>query len=190
MPGYTRSAKLEIILAFVAAVALFLCGTSFANWFSVVGYVAAVLWGLTAGRLRGAKGLDLAGFVLRYLLFFSLGLGGVFTAMGHLFFAKEVAASIGWATSPFQFEVGMANLGFGLAGLLALFFGPGYWFGAGLGPAVFLLGAAYGHTVQMRAGDFAINNAGPIFYTDMLIPLTFLALALAVGVGARKKTTG
>jgi hypothetical protein len=42
-----------------------------------------------------------------------------------------------------------------------------------------MLGAAWGHIVQMRAGNFAPNNAGVIFYTDILGPLILLGLCLA-----------
>ncbi len=39
-----------------------------------------------------------------------------------------VAASIGWpAGSPFQFEVGIANLSFGILGILCLKFMDNFW---------------------------------------------------------------
>jgi hypothetical protein len=61
--------------------------------------------------------------LLRYLFLFPLGLQGLWAFVGHVFFAERSAASIGWATSPFQYEVGVANLGLGLASLYAAFKG-------------------------------------------------------------------
>ena len=46
---------------------------------------------------------------------------GLWAALGHIVFPARVAQAIGWPTSPFQFEVGVANLGIGLAGLYAAF---------------------------------------------------------------------
>ena len=40
---------------------------------------------------------------------------GLWAFIGHVFFAEQAAASIGWANTPFQYEVGVANLGLGLA---------------------------------------------------------------------------
>ena len=59
--------------------------------------------------------------LLRYVLVFPLGLLGLWGFVGHVFFPAQSAASIGWADSPFQFEVGVANLGLGLASLYAVY---------------------------------------------------------------------
>ena len=50
-----------------------------------------------------------------------MGIAGFWSIFGgfvkHTFFADEVAASIGWAAgSPFQLEVGFANLAIGVLG--------------------------------------------------------------------------
>ncbi|PIZ04798.1 MAG: hypothetical protein COY58_03360 [Gammaproteobacteria bacterium CG_4_10_14_0_8_um_filter_38_16] len=47
---------------------------------------------------------------LGYLFFFAVGLTGLWAFIYHIFFPEVAAKFIGWATSPFQFEVGMANL--------------------------------------------------------------------------------
>src|SRR3989304_4372548 len=49
--------------------------------------------------------------LLRYLFLFPLGIQGIWAFVGHVFFPERSAAAIGWATSPFQYEVGGANLG-------------------------------------------------------------------------------
>jgi hypothetical protein len=61
--------------------------------------------------------------LLRYLFVFPLGLLGLWAFIDHVFFAGRSVASIGWTTSPFQYEVGVANLGLGLASLYAAFGG-------------------------------------------------------------------
>ena len=115
--------------------------------------------------------------LLRWIFFFPLGLMGLWGFLGHVFFAAQAAASIGWQPSPFQFEVGMANLGIGLAAAIGAFMGNTFRLGVNIVAAGFLWGAAAGHVRQMiDAGNFAPGNAGPIFYTDILTPLAVFIL--------------
>lgn len=119
--------------------------------------------------------------VLMYLIFFNIGAQGVFAAMGHIFMANQIATEIGWPTgSPFQFEVGVANLGLGIAGLLALWFRKTYWMGVVIANTIFIYGAAYGHFVQMAKGDMSPYNSGVFLYVgDILIPTLTLILLVA-----------
>lgn len=171
---------MEYLAAYALALVLFLAGTKLQTSFSGVVLVVGLAFGLAVAAKKGVRGPARLETILKYLVFFSAGLGGVWAGTGHVFFAREVAASIGWQPSPFQFEVGLANYGFGLAGLFAPLAGFGYLLALVVAQSVFLLGAAWGHIVQMRAGDFAPNNAGIIFYTDILGPLLLLGLSLVV----------
>jgi hypothetical protein len=117
--------------------------------------------------------------VLFYFLVIHVGLCSLFVFWGHAFLADKVAASIGWAAgSPFQFEVAMANLALGVLGVLCIFFKENFWLATGIGYAVFLFGAAFGHIREIvTAGNYALNNAGPILYIgDIAIPVLILVL--------------
>jgi len=88
-----------------------------------------------------------------------------------------VAAFIGWGSTPFQFEVAVANLGFGLAGLVGFRQKFDFWFGVSIIWTTFLWGAAVGHLYQMIFhGNFAAGNVGMTLYMDILRPaiLNFL----------------
>jgi hypothetical protein len=114
--------------------------------------------------------------LLCYLLVLPLGLLGLWGFVGHVFFPAQSAASIGWADSPFQFEVGVANLGLALASLYAAFRGFEARLAAALA-AAFLLGAGVIHVTDIiTAGNFAPGNAGPILVTDFLTPIAVLVL--------------
>ena len=52
-----------------------------------------------------------------------VGVSGIALGSGHLFTPAPVAASIGWPTSRFQWEVGPANVGYGVAGVMASSYG-------------------------------------------------------------------
>jgi hypothetical protein len=117
--------------------------------------------------------------LLRYLLLFPLGVQGVWAFIGHVFFPERAAAAIGWATSPFQYEVGVANLGLGLAAIYAAFKDFEARLAVGIAAACFLIGAGIGHVRNiLAANDLAPGNAGPIMVTDFLTPIAVLVLLL------------
>jgi hypothetical protein len=127
--------------------------------------------------------------LLRYLFVFPLGLQGLWAFVGHVFFPAQSAASIGWSASPFQFEVGMANLGLGLASLHAAFRGFEARLTASLVAASFLIGAGLLHISDIAgSGNLAPGNAGPIMVTDFVTPIAVLVLlVLASGVQRRAR---
>jgi hypothetical protein len=123
----------------------------------------------------------LRGFVidrlLRYLFLFPLGIQGLWAFIGHVFFAEQAAASIGWANTPFQYEVGVANLGLGLASLYAAFRGFEARVAVAIAAAGFLIGAGVIHIFDIIGkGNLAPGNAGPILVTDFLTPIAVFVL--------------
>lgn len=117
--------------------------------------------------------------LLKYLLFFNVGFMGIIGFIAHTFYAEQTAIHIGWAPgSPFQFEIGMANLAFGIVGLLCLRWHGRFWLATALASSVFYLGCAYGHWVEYTKGDVAPLNVGPtIWLNDLVLPLVLLGLA-------------
>ncbi|HCA41951.1 MAG TPA: hypothetical protein DEP28_01715 [Bacteroidetes bacterium] len=107
-----------------------------------------------------------------------IGGSSLLAAAGHLLIPDQIAESIGWPTgSPFQTEVGLANLGFGIAAVMGIWFRKTFWLSTIISSGVFLFGDGVGHVYQMIAhGDYAENNAGIIMYTDFLIPIAGLIL--------------
>jgi hypothetical protein len=141
---------------------------------------------------RSASRIDRAAVVeklLAWYVFFSIGIDNFYNFVMHVFFGKMSAAFIGWADSPFQFEVGAASLGYAAVGLLAAFSSYDLRLAAVLGPGIFTLGAAVGHIVQMiTAHNFSPGNAGIIFWTDIFIPLFGFALLWPQRGDARRNT--
>jgi hypothetical protein len=110
--------------------------------------------------------------LLSYYCLFAIGFSYLYNFVMHVFFAEMAASFIGWANSPFQYEVGFASLGFGVVGLLAYRRDFGLRLAAVTGPAFFLWGAAGGHLYQMIAHhNFSPGNAGVIFWTDIFLPV-------------------
>ena len=150
--------------------------------FTVTFFVLGLLVSLIA-IARAAKPLGGAGVVeklLAWFVFFNIGLAYSYNFVMHAFFGEMVARFIGWADSPFQFEVATASLGFAAVGFLAAFGSFDLRLAAIVGPGLFTLGAAAGHIYQMSvAHNLAPGNAGAVLYTDIGIPLVgFLLLWL------------
>ena len=115
--------------------------------------------------------------LISWHVFWAIGVGYFYNFVMHGVFGRMSAAFIGWADSPFQFEVATASLGFSVVGFLAAFRSFDRRLAAIVGPSMFTLGAAAGHVYQMvTEHNFAPGNAGIIFYMDILIPAFGLLL--------------
>src|SRR5580692_6456527 len=139
--------------------------------FTLIAVVGASIH-LAFSPKRRSGGVAIAGTYLLYLLFFYVGLMGVLTAYAHVFRPVETSASIGWSTSPYEYEVGMADLTVGVLGVLCLWFRGNFWLATAIANAVWLLGDAVGHIRQMLLyGNHAANNSGIFLAAEFVIPL-------------------
>ena len=127
------------------------------------------------GRPRG----DAPSRFLAWILLLPIGVVGLWAGITHVAFPQVAAAYIGWQVSPFQFEVGMADLAIGVTSCLAVWRTWDFRAAVVCVASIFLLGDAGGHVHQMvAAGNFAPGNAGVPFYTDVICPV--LAIVLLV----------
>jgi hypothetical protein len=139
-------------------------------------FVAALA--LTAARRTSASG---PGRLLGWILLLPIGVTGLWAAVFHLLFPQIAAADIGWEVSPFQFEVGMADLAIGATACVSFWRSLDFKAAAVMVNAIFLLGDAFGHVKQMIvAGNFAPGNAGVPFYSDIAFPLLAIILLVIV----------
>ena len=161
-------------------------------WFPLIAWALALVYAVLAiVRAPGRRSFSFcADKLIVGILLFPVGLMGLWAALGHIVFPGPSAAAIGCGPSPFQFEVGVANLGIGLAGVIgALYRDWGYRLAMAVMTCGFLGGAAVGHVVQIAAtGNLAAGNAGPILYTDVLTPLALLILLALTWRSARRPT--
>ena len=149
-------------------------------WYlSLVAVGVATCLHLWLGK-RPVSASRFAEVLLLYLLVFFAGAGGLMAFLGHTFKAQEIAVKIGWQPSPFQFEVAVADLAFGVLGILCIWQRRGFWTATGIGYTVFLLGCAYGHFQDMtRHGNFSPYNVGLVLWVnDLAIPVLILLLLL------------
>jgi hypothetical protein len=137
------------VLPFIGVI-LFLCH---------IGY--GLLTGATSDWPRG---------LVQYGVYYLIGWAAIGGGISHVFFGRKISASIGWDPSPFETEVGFANLGFGVAGVLALNYSSDFWWAVILANSVFRVLAGVGHIRSMvRDKDYSVNNTG-ILFLDFLVP--------------------
>jgi len=154
----------------------------FLSNFSLVMLILAVVLALGLSRpWRSGAGPKLSEEMFRWVALLAMGLVGLYTGVTHVFLPDTSAAEIGWAPSPFQFEVGMADLTIGVLGVLAFRAGLGFRAAATIAATIFLGGDAVGHVRQMViAHNFAPGNAGPWFWTDILVPAAMIVCLAAL----------
>jgi hypothetical protein len=147
-----------------------------------ISFLAATVTGLVLHLSLSKKPLTKSRVVellLLYLLTINVGVGGVLAWFGHTFTADEIARKIGWqAGSPFQFEVAVADLSWGVCGVLCIWLRQNFWTATGIGSSVFFLGCGFGHIRQIiQEGNMAVYNAGPILWIgDLGVPFAILVL--------------
>src|SRR5271170_6359730 len=145
-------------------------------FFAVLALVAASLH-LVVSPKRRSGAVSIVSTYLLYLLFIYVGLMGLFTAYYHVFRPIEASASIGWSTSPYEYEVGMADLTVGVLGVLCLVFRENFWLATAIADAVWLLGDAVGHIREMVVhNNHAENNAGIFLIFELAMPVLILGL--------------
>ena len=117
--------------------------------------------------------------LLDWLLLLSVGVETLWAGLFHVFAPQVAAASIGWQVSPFQFEVGVADIAIGLVAIIA------FWRSLAFKSAVvgyitlFYAGVAIGHVQQaILAQNFAPNNFGVLLVLT-IVKAVILPLLLA-----------
>jgi len=139
----------------------------------------AILIHVALMKQRSAK--KIVGVVLLYLIVIAVGLGSLIAGFMHVFNGPATAKMIGWAAgSPFQYEVGIADMAFGLICVLCIFFRGSFWLAAIIANSVFLFGCMIGHVRSLaESGNLAAYNIGPnIIIADFILPLVLIGLYL------------
>ncbi len=143
-------------------------------WLFIVAIVLAVIH-IFVGKARGPR---IAEIFLVYILFFNVGVMALLAFYVHLFNAEATARQIGWAAgSPFQSEIGMANLSYGVLGVLSVWLRGKFWVATILGFSILVVGAFSVHMIQWQHGDVAPLNIGVfVWFNDLIIPIILLSL--------------
>lgn len=145
---------------------------------AILPFIGAILYAVSAAPILREPGDDWQHQLLQNGVVFLIGWAGVGAGISHIFFAEKTAASIGWAPSPFETEVGFADLAMGVAGVMAANQSTEFWLAVIVVSSIFRVGCGIGHVRQMiRQRDFAPNNTA-VLAVNFGVPV-FLGLAYA-----------
>jgi len=98
---------------------------------------------------------------LAWLLLLAVGVQGLWAGATHVFFPEVGARYIGWKTSPFQTELGFADLAIGFAAVLSFWQSPAFKGAVVAYITVFYVGVGWLHLRErVRAGNRAKGNFG------------------------------
>ncbi|MFA5112901.1 MAG: DUF6790 family protein [Candidatus Margulisiibacteriota bacterium] len=117
--------------------------------------------------------------ILLYLLVFQVGVMGLLAYINHVWNGAAIAALIGWpAGSPFQYEVGMMNLGQGVLGILCIWFRKDFWLATAIVASITMVGCGVGHVREIiYNNNWSPYNAGlGIWIETVLMPIALLTL--------------
>ncbi|MCB0914892.1 MAG: stearoyl-CoA 9-desaturase [Actinobacteria bacterium] len=155
--------------------------------------MGVVIMGLTVGfawlfallgwdAIGAEAGDTFATSAMRWMMFLPIGIQFLISAFMHTVLAKKTAAMIGWQTNGFQYEIGFASLGIGIAGLVSCYLGPEAWLPLSIVVTVFLLGATANHILEMaRDKNFKPGNSLILIY-DIGLPVSLWALLIFGGL--------
>jgi hypothetical protein len=150
------------------------------GYFSIILLVLGVVVALATYPSGGStRGITISENLYRWISLLGAGVVGVYVFFTHAFMPSVSAGQIGWQTSPFQHEVAVANLGFGILCILAFSASYGFRLASVIGISIWLWGDAIVHIRQMIvAKNFSPGNAGPWFWSDVLVPLLLVWLII------------
>lgn len=119
--------------------------------------------------------------VLELITIYTIGLAGWFSIssglFGHIIYADEVAAGIGWPlNSGFQMELAFAAIGIGLIGAIG-FWNRSFWLPFIIAKTTFMWGAGFTHILHMiQHNNFSPSNTGIVVYWDFIFPILLIVL--------------
>ena len=118
--------------------------------------------------------------LLCWLLLLSVGVEETWAGLFHVFFAKVAASSIGWQVSPFQFEIGVADIAIGVTAIASFWRSLSFKAATVSYVTLFYAGVAIGHVREaVTAGDYSGNNFGSLLLITVV--KVFLLPALYCG---------
>lgn len=115
--------------------------------------------------------------MLFYQMAVTVTLSGLIGFWGHVFRSDMVAEQIGWKKgSPFQKELGFAELGYAIAGVMCIWYGKEFWLAVIVLVSPLFLLAGINHIREMIVDkNISVHNTVTSI-ADILMPLSWILL--------------
>ncbi|MDM9646358.1 DUF6790 family protein [Rhizobium sp. S163] len=129
---------------------------------------------------------------LSWILLLSVGVDGVWAGIFHVFFPAIASAQIGWQPSPFEFEVGIADIALGSVAVISFWRSLSFQSAIATYAIIFYVGVTIGHFVQAFGhADFASDNFGALLVLTILRAVALIGLLkITWSVAAEQRVQG
>ncbi|MBN1288607.1 MAG: hypothetical protein JXA49_03105 [Actinobacteria bacterium] len=144
-------------------------------FFFVVAAAIAVFWIIFTKRERNTR--NILEIILITSIVVLIGSTCLMAGLAHIFGGENIAADIGWQPSPFEFEVGIANIAIGILGILCIWLRGEMVLAAVVAGSTWMFGNMIGHIRQMVINDnYAPGNAGAFIWVANAITVGIVVL--------------
>jgi hypothetical protein len=118
---------------------------------------------------------------LRSFLFFIYGIGGLIGFISLIFMPERTIHLIGWTSgSPFQFEMGIFHLAYGVIGIMTLFYKEVFWFASVVMMTIIGWGFGIGLAMNLHQQDtYMPSLIRGYMWSDFIYPAIILILFIA-----------
>lgn len=141
--------------------------------------IISLLLTFTVAYFQG-NGMTRERALIAYLV--ATGISLIFGGIGHIFAPLKVSKQIGWKVAPqFQFEIGIANIAFGILSLLTFFYRKEFILSTIIATTIWGWGNSIGHIQSyLKEGNSSPGNTGWALYLDTLMPLISIFLYINI----------
>jgi uncharacterized membrane protein len=127
--------------------------------------------------LRGQRSAEA---YLSWLLLLSVGIDGLWAGLFHVFMPHAAARFIGWQVSPFQFEMGVTDIAFGVTAIVAFWRSLNFKAATVTFISLLYVGLAIGHLRQIvETGNLAPGNGGMLLVLTVIKPVLLVWLLMS-----------
>lgn len=149
-------------------------------WFFLSIYLMGILgfcihvWKLPSAQRTKPRLLEL---FLLYQIVFSLGVTSLVAFFGLTFMDEYIAQLTGWPACPFEQQLANVNLGYGVLGILSIWFRGYFWAATIIGFSIWIIGDGIHHLHHYFIDQNATpGNIGVPLWTDIIVPIILLIL--------------
>lgn len=141
--------------------------------FSFVVIFLPLFLGLLHSLLKGEKRVE---YILLYYIFIGIGVQGIASGISQTFYSSSVTQYVNWPFSPFILELGLANISYGILGILSPWMNRGWQNATAFGYALFLFFTGMRHVIEILETSVNAGNSGPFMYVDNILCYIFFVL--------------
>lgn len=126
--------------------------------------------------LKGGNKIE---YILLYYIVIGIGIQGLASGIMQTFYSNSVTQYVHWPFSPFMLELGLANISYGILGILSPWMNRGWQTATAFGYALFLLFTGMRHVIEIIEKGVNPGNSGSFMYVDNILSyILFLLLIL------------